>query len=355
MEKALQSKPQAGVGCNTHSLVLYVSGYRCPEIQMGSIKGVCYRFWPLMKGLEHDHVEGAAEDERGSICGNIMGMYRTVRDRVDADGGADEGGYSSGSDKGSGRCEERLKKHLPYLFVDLGPVQWFNKAKHGREDTHYSLVMNRGDRTPWLLFNRYSFREEGEEDMDEVEPKFQYRTAGTLPFSSNRFAFARIEKQNEIEECDEKRDPHDSIFSPNTATDTLAKLTINENTKQEKLAQLRFSSNKKGKARDFAKRRFEKDAREALKAEEQAAIKAKADAQREDPDRLMENLILNSNQHRKLKITSLDAPLDWILVPAHENPDGSIWREGENKRGDLHRSETVVHPCCIDMASSHAV
>lgn len=103
----------------------------------------------------------------------------------------------------------------------------------------------------------------------------------------------------------------------------MAKLTINENTKQEKLAQLKFS-NKKGKARDFAKRRFKKDDREALKAEEQAAIKAKADAQREDPDRLMENLILNSNQHHKLKITSLDAPLDWILVPAHENPDGSI-------------------------------
>lgn len=42
----------------------------------------------------------------------------------------------------------------------------------------------------------------------------------------------------------------------------------------------------------------------------------------------MENLMLNSNQHRKLKITSLDAPLDWILVRAHENPDGSMWREG---------------------------
>lgn len=341
--------------CDTYSLVLYVAGYRCPEIQMGSINGVCYRLWPLMKGLKHDHVEGAAEDERGSICGNIMGMYRTIRDRIDADGGADEGyasGYSSGSDKGSGRYEERLKKHLPYLFVDLGPVQWFNKAKHSWEDTHYSLVMNLDDRTPWLLFNRYSFREEDEVDMDEVELKFPYRAAGTLPFSSKRFAFARIEKQNEIEECDEKSDPRDSAFSPDTATDTLAKLTLNENTKQEKLTLPKFSSNKKGKTRDFAKRRFKKDAREAMKAEEQAAIKAKTDAQREDPDSLMENLILNSNQHRKLNITSLDAPLDWILVPAHENPDGSIWREGENKRGDLHRSETVVHPCCIDMASS---
>lgn len=47
-----------------------------------------------------------------------------------------------------------------------------------------------------------------------------------------------------------------------------------------------------------------------MRAEEQAAINAKADAQREDPDSLMENLILDSNQHRKLKITSLDAPLD---------------------------------------------
>lgn len=89
-----------------------------------------------------------------------------------------------------------------------------------------------------------------------------------------------------------------------------------------------------------------------MKAEEQAAIKAKTDTQHEDPDSLMENIILNSNQHGKLKITSLDAPLDWILVRAHKNPDGSIWREGENKRGDLDRSETVVHPCCIDMANS---
>lgn len=133
-------------------------------------------------------------------------MYRTIRDRIDADGGADEGyasGYSSGPDKGNGRYEERLKKHLPYLFVDLGPVQWFNKAKHSWEDTHYSLVMNLDDRTPWLLFNRYSFGEEDEVDMDEVEPKFPYRAAGTLPFSSKRIAFARIEKENEIEECDE--------------------------------------------------------------------------------------------------------------------------------------------------------
>lgn len=43
--------------CNTYSLVLYVAGHRCPEIQMGSINGVCYGLWPLMEGLKHDHVE----------------------------------------------------------------------------------------------------------------------------------------------------------------------------------------------------------------------------------------------------------------------------------------------------------
>ena len=52
------------------------------------------------------------------------------------------------------------------------------------------------------------------------------------------------------------------------------------------------------------------NANSRMRVEEQAAINAKADAQREDPDSLMENLILDSNQHRKLKITSLDAPLD---------------------------------------------
>lgn len=41
-----------------------------------------------------------------------------------------------------------------------------------------------------------------------------------------------------------------------------------------------LASNEKGKARDFAKRTFKRDAREAMKAEEQAAIKAKTDAQR---------------------------------------------------------------------------
>lgn len=193
-----------------------------------------------------------------------MGMYRNIRDRVDADGGADEGyasGYSSGSDKGSGRYEEILKKHLPYLFVDLGPVQWLNKAKQSWEDTHYSFVMNLDDRTPWLLFNRCSFWEEDEVDMDKVEPKFPYRAAGTLSFSSQRFAFARIEKQNEAEECDEKSEPPDGAFSPDTATDTLAKLTLNENTKEEKLALPKFSSSKKGKARDFAKRKFKDEGR----------------------------------------------------------------------------------------------
>lgn len=78
-------------------------------------------------------------------------------------------------------------------------------------------------------------------------------------------------------------------------------------------------------------------------------IKPKADAQRGDPDSLMENLILKLNNHRKLKIKSLDTLLDWIPIPAHETPDGSICREGENKRGDL---EAVVRPCYIDKASS---
>lgn len=85
-------------------------------------------FWvlPLMKRLKHDHVEGAVEDERGNICGNTMGMYRTIRDRINAERRADEGyasGSSSGSDNWSGRCEERLKKHLLYLLFDLDPVQ----------------------------------------------------------------------------------------------------------------------------------------------------------------------------------------------------------------------------------------
>lgn len=243
-----------------------------------------------------------------------MGMYRTIQDRLDGDGRADEGyvsRYSSGSDQGSGRREERLKKHLPYVFVDLGPVEWFNKATHNWKDTHYYLVMNLEDRTPWLLFNRYSFGEEDEVDMDEVEPKFPYRAAGTLPFLCMQFAFARIEKQDEIEECDEQS----GLFLPEAAANTLAQLTVNENAKQAMSAQPKFSSNKKGKARDSAKRRFKKQAREERKAEEQAEMKAKADAQREDSDSLMENLITNSNKHRKLKITSLDAPSDWILVP----------------------------------------
>lgn len=95
----------------------------------------------------------------------------------------------------------------------------------------------------------------------ELNAKCPYRAAGTFPFSFKQLAFARIEKQDEIEECDEKSDFRDSAVSPDTAANALAKLTINENAKQEKLTQPQVSSNKKEKARDFARRRFKRNAR----------------------------------------------------------------------------------------------
>lgn len=223
-----------------------------------------------------------------------MGMYRTFQDRIDADGGVDEGcasGYSSGSDKGSCRCEERLKKHLPYLSVDLGLVEWFNKAVHSWGDAHYSIVMNLEDRAPWQLFNRCSFGEEDEAYTDGVEPKCPYRAAGTFPFSCKRFAFALIEKQDEIEECDEKSDPRVSANSPDTAANTLAKLTINENAKQEKLTQPQVSSNKNKKLMILQNADLRRMPEKRGRPKNKPRKKAKADARREDPDTQMENLI----------------------------------------------------------------
>lgn len=53
--------------------------------------------------------------------------------------------------------------------VDLGLVEWFNKAMHSWEDAPYSLVINLEGRAPWLLANRCSFVEEDEADTDGVE------------------------------------------------------------------------------------------------------------------------------------------------------------------------------------------
>lgn len=57
-----------------------------------------------------------------------------------------------------------------------------------------------------------------------------------------------------------------------------------------------------------------------------------AEAQLEDSGNIMENLILRSNKHRRLKLTLFDAPHDWMIVSVSEDSDGTIYREGEHRQ-----------------------
>lgn len=76
----------------------------------------------------------------------------------------------------------KIEEASTLLSVDLGLVEWFNKAIHSWEDAHYSLVMNLEGRAPWLLVNRCSFVEEDKADTDGVEPKMSVQSCRYFSF-----------------------------------------------------------------------------------------------------------------------------------------------------------------------------
>lgn len=219
-------------------LVDYMKCYHYPEMYLGRINGVIYRIWPSMRGLKkHDTSETIADDNRRFIPGNIFGLYACLESRLH--GGLRANGIahyeatvqtklsqfsacsgsrpaqsdaavsttpihslSSTASNGLARFEKsgalfqpgEAEAKFPHLFVNLGPIECFNEKTQKWQDTHYALVMDLENRTPWFIFRRYSFEDLDSSD-EEVDPRYQDRATGALPLLIQPFSFALLEQK----------------------------------------------------------------------------------------------------------------------------------------------------------------
>lgn len=65
--------------------------------------------------------------------------------------------------------------------------------------------------------NRYSFREEDPEDLDEVEPISPYRVAITPSFFNvTNLLLLEVRTRMKSKQCDEKSGPRDNVFCLDT-------------------------------------------------------------------------------------------------------------------------------------------
>lgn len=363
-----------------YSLVDYMNCYHYPEMYLGGINGVFYRLWPSMRGLkEHDTIETIVDDKRPFIPGNIFGLYPSLESRLHGGLRAigiphDEAtvqpklsqfsdcsrsrparsdaavtttpihSHSSTASNGLVDVEKSAPLHssevdakLPHLFVNLGPIECFNEKTQKWQDTHYALVMDLENRTPWFILRRSLFEDLNSSD-EEVDPRHQDRATGTLPLLTQPFSFALLEqeKMNDEGYCGS----FDSTESPDSLKYASLTQTIPIGP-----TQARFRSNKKGKARRHEKEKFKK---RVETEEKQEMMKAVSEAQLEDSSKVMENLILRSNKYRRLKLTLFNAPHDWMIVSAREDSDGTIYREGEFKQ---RLSNADVAGCQSDSAA----
>lgn len=109
------------------------------------INGVSYKLWASMTCLEPDeNISGAGPDGRQYLMGNILGMYRPVRNQLDAEQAASAVDLK----QELSRKQRTIERFCPTCFVLLGPLYSLYEAREKWESSHYVLAMNRHDRIP---------------------------------------------------------------------------------------------------------------------------------------------------------------------------------------------------------------
>lgn len=98
-----------------------------------------------MTCLEPDeNISGAGPDGRQYLMGNILGMYRPVRNQLDAEQAASAVDLK----QELSRKQRTIERFCPTCFVLLGPLYSLDEAREKWESSHYVLAMNRHDRIP---------------------------------------------------------------------------------------------------------------------------------------------------------------------------------------------------------------
>ncbi len=68
------------------------------EMLLGTLNGVSLRLSPRATDLRQEfEIEGIRPDGRPWLYGHVLGMYRSIRDRMEAEEGSDEG-YGSATE-----------------------------------------------------------------------------------------------------------------------------------------------------------------------------------------------------------------------------------------------------------------
>lgn len=93
-------------------------------------------------------------------------------------------------DKSALLHSSEVEAKFPHLFVNLGPIECFNKKTQKWQNTYYVLVMDLENRTPWFIFRRSLF-EDLDSSNEEVDPRHQDRATGTLPLLTQPFIRTR--------------------------------------------------------------------------------------------------------------------------------------------------------------------
>ena len=94
---------------------------------LGNLNGGSLRLSPPVKGLRQEFdIEGIRPDGGHCLYRHVLGMYRSIRDRIEAQQSFDEDYGSASSTESDKACwgSESTRNELPYLIVQLSPVLW---------------------------------------------------------------------------------------------------------------------------------------------------------------------------------------------------------------------------------------